>query len=136
MAPFLLKLEKVNKAYMALGVPKLTKRQAEKSSSVFDKIAKMRQKVCSLLNVDEPPTSIGDKMLEQLVRVFNDKSKDDQYRILTSLPIEESRESLQIRFGVSENTAKPAKTLQEEKGIFSTPSPKVGMRISEDTMAL
>ena len=91
MAPFLLKLEKVNKAYMALGVPKLTKRQAEKSSSVFDTISKMRQKVCSLLNVDEPPTSIGDKMLEQLVSVFNDKSKDDQYRILTSLPIEESR---------------------------------------------
>ena len=75
-------------------------------------------------------------MLQQFVSQFNDLSKNDQYRVLTSLPKEESRESIQSMFGVSDHTAKRAKTLQNEHGIFSTPSPKIGKRISEETIDL
>ena len=65
-----------------LGIPKLTNQQAQKPALVHCKIKMISKKVCDLLKVEDPPASVGDKMLEQFEKEFADQSKDDQYRIL------------------------------------------------------
>ena len=88
----------MNGALDTLGIPKLTNQQAQKPALVHSKIKMISKKVCDLLKVEDPPASVGDKMLEQFENEFGDQSKDDQYRILTSMPKEEFREALQRRF--------------------------------------
>ena len=61
-------------------------------------------------------------------------STEDQYRVLTAMPRDTSREDLQKMFGISEHKARKAKDLQQSHGLLSTPNPKPGKRLSQDLL--
>ena len=61
-------------------------------------------------------------------------NKTDQYRILTSMPIDSSVQTIQKTFGVTEHTDIKSQVLQKEKGLLSTPHPKPGKQINEEVL--
>lgn len=62
---------------------------------------------------------------------------NDKYRILTTLPKSWSAYKIMKGFDVSQYVAERAKTLQEEKGVMSTPEKPLGRTsIAEEALFL
>ena len=101
---------------------------------VNQKIEELGDSIREKLGIPRPEQSIGEKILSQFVDKFGQLSTTDQYKILTSMPEDESRENIQNLFGVSERKARCAKQIQEQNGVFSTPNPKPGKRVSESVI--
>ena len=73
-------------------------------------------------------------VMDQYKDHFHSFNKQDQYRILTSVPKQYGRPFLQEFFGITDHQAKIAKSLQAEKGILSIPDPKPGKTLPEETV--
>ena len=109
----------------------------EDTKFVEAKISEVGNEIRRLLNLEaEVNLDIGDKVLDLLKDGFKNMSKDDQYRVLTIMPPESSRNFLQETFGASRFQVKNAKKIQCEKGILSTPNPKPGRPLSEEVISL
>ena len=81
-----------------------------------------------------PYLSTGDIVINQMKENFSSMDKKDQYRVLTVMPRESTVEFLKKTFMITDHQARRAKAIQAEKGIFSTPNPKPGHRIPEETI--
>lgn len=76
-------------------------------------------------------------MLKQLKHKFSQtSSRSEKMTILSVLPCSWSRKRLQDEFGVSEYMSKAVKKLVKEKGVLSTPNPKPGRTLDENTAQL
>lgn len=74
------------------------------------------------------------EILAQLKEAFYEtESKDQKYRILTSLPRSWPATKIQDEFGISMYMATKAKALQKEKGIMSTPDTIKRIRLDDET---
>ena len=62
--------------------------------------------------------SVGDIVLNQMKENFGTLAKNDQYRILTTMPQECSVEFLKTMFDTTDHQVKRAKAIQAEQGIF------------------
>ena len=129
--PLSLNLEKVNEAFSILGVSRLSKTQAGDADLVKAKIEELTKNVQDMLRVviEKPAPEV---VLEQFRINFKNMDKGDQYRVLTSMPLNSPIQFLKENFGVTEHQARRAKLLQGEKGLLSTPDPKAGKRIPEE----
>lgn len=71
-----------------------------------------------------------DELNEKLKLKFkNVNSKDEKYQILTLLPTGWSARKIESEFGCSFHMANTSKTLQNEKGLLSTPNRKLASNI-------
>ena len=123
----------MNKALEALSIEEIPDHKSQDQKYVENKIGEIGANIRSKLKIEEPNSSLGEKVLEQFTSKFDTMSKTDQYRVLTSMPKNSSINTIQQTFGVTEHTAKRAKALQEEQGILSTPNPKPGKRLSPES---
>ena len=100
----------------------------------MNKIQEMTDDIRTKLDIEEPDELLGEEILRQFKSQFENMNKGDQYRVLTSMPIDSSVKTIQNTFGVTEHTAKRAKVLQKEKGLLSTPNPKPKSKISDEVI--
>ena len=136
MIPLLYNLSLVNYSLEALDISSIPESKVQNCKEVNKKIEEVGQKVRELLKIEAPTKGTGERVLKLFTEKFENLNLPDQYRILTSMPSEESREYLENTFGISERQARRAKQLQTEHGILSTPNPKPGKRIPEDTIEI
>ena len=132
-APILYKLSQVNQALKALDIEDIPECKIQDKQYVENKIVEISVKIRSKLKIEEPNSSLGEKVLEQFTSKFDKMSKTDQYRVLTSMPKNSSINTIQQTFGVTEHTAKRSQALQQEMGLLSTPNPKPGKRLSVES---
>ena len=69
-------------------------------------------KILDLLGHETPVEELGEKVISQFVSEFDEKTAENQYRILTSMPRDISREDLQKLFGIRGHKARKAKDIQ------------------------
>jgi hypothetical protein len=75
------------------------------------------------------------EMVQQLKEKFNEtSSKSKKLSILTVLPKSWSRNKIINEFGCSEYLARQSKNLVKEKGVFSTPNPRLGKHLNIETV--
>jgi len=90
----------------------------------------MRRTVISWETTDD-----GSEMIQQLKEKFQSSTqRSEQLQILTVLPKSWSMKKIQQEFGVSNNMARKAKELVEEKGVLSLPGPKPGPSLPPETV--
>ena len=68
----------------------------------------------------------GEEIVQPLKEKFNSTTKSERLRILTILPKSWSRRKVAKVFGVSRYLARRGKMLVAEKGVLSSPNPKLG----------
>ena len=86
---------------------------------------------------DVAPESHDSEIIAQLKEKFkNTTKKSEQLQILTILPKSWSVRKIENKFGVSNYMARKTKELVKTKGILSTPNPKPGKMLSNDTVKL
>ena len=127
-------LDTVNKALKELGLKCSSGNQAHSSSLVEKKICEVIQTIRNKLKLDDANISTGETVMNQYKDEFPSLHKQDQYRVLTSMPKQYGRPFLQNFFGISDHQAKIAKNLQAEKGILSIPDPKPGNTLPDETI--
>lgn len=76
------------------------------------------------------------EIVDQLKEKFTTATKSERLQILTVLPKSWSCARIESEFGVSNYTARKAKQLLEVKGVMSTPDPKPGKALSNNTATL
>ena len=76
------------------------------------------------------------EIIQQLKEKFETSDKSTKLMILTLVPKSWSCKKIENEFGVSNYIARKAKKLTQEKGILSTPDPKPGKALSDDTVNL
>ena len=128
------KLSKVNKALEALNITEIPESKCQNEEYVNQKILEIGVNIRTKLEIEDPEVSLGDAVLQQLSSQFEKMNKADQYRVLTSMPKDSSIKVLQQTFGVSEHMAKGSQAIQEEKGLFSSPNPKPGPRLTKECL--
>ena len=133
-APLKYKLSKINKALEILSISEIPESKSQHKEYVNRKIEEIGENIRTKLKIEEPEASLGDKVFHQFTSKFESMTKTDQYRVLTSMPTDSSLKVLQQSFNVSEHTAKRAQAIQKEKGLLSSPNPKLGKRLSEETI--
>ena len=133
-APILYKLSQVNKALESLDISEIPESKVQDKQYVKAKIQEMTDDIRTTLDIEEPDELLGEEILRQFKSQFENMNKGDQYRVLTSMPIDSSVKTIQNTFGVTEHTAKRAKVLQKEKGLLSTPNPKPKSKISDEVI--
>ena len=131
-APHLYNLSIVNEALETLQISLIPEDKSNDSQYVEEKIQEVSRRIRTKLGVEQQELSTAEKVMQQFTSSFKEMNKTDQYRVLTSMPPDSSRAMLQHTFGVTERTARRAQSIQQEKGLLSTPNPKPGKRISEE----
>ena len=81
----------------------------------------MMERPCTTVSLND-----GEELVQQLKEKFNSTTRSERLRILTILPKSWSRRKVAKVFGVSRYLARRAKMLVAEKGVLSSPSPKLG----------
>ena len=81
----------------------------------------MMERPCTTVSLND-----GEELVQQLKEKFNSTTRSERLRILTILPKSWSRRKFAKVFGVSRYLARRAKMLVAEKGVLSSPSPKLG----------
>ena len=112
---------------------KIPKRSVEDKKLIERKISEVGGAIKQKLKSPLVP-SVGDMVLNQMKENFGKMAKNDQYRILTTMPPECSVEFLKTTFNTTDNQVKQAKAIQAEQGILSTPNPKPGRRLAEESL--
>ena len=78
-----------------------------------------------------------EEMVQQLKETFQATNKRSiQMQVLTLLPQSWSKRRMETEFKISNYMARAAKKLVAEKGVLSTPNPKHGKTLSEETVNL
>ena len=74
------------------------------------------------------------EILQQLKEKFHSTSQNSmKVQILTILPKSWSIQKIQTEFGVSNFMARKAKQLVKDKGVLSSPDPRPGRHVSQET---
>lgn len=126
-------LDTVNDVLEKLEISKISKKAVADKKVIEKKIDEVGDAIRRKLKTDQT-LSVGDIVMNQMKEEFNTMDKNNQYRVLTAMPRESSLEFLKNTFGVTESQAKRAKKIQAEQGILSTPNPKPGRRLPEETI--
>ena len=108
-ATLLLNLDVVNSALQLLNVMPIPAHNSKNTVYTNQKIEELGDSIREKLGIPKPEQSIGEKILSQFVDKFGQLSTTDQYKVLTSMPENESRENIQNLFGVSERKARRGK---------------------------
>lgn len=87
------------------------------------------QKVCDWEDAES-------EIIDQFKEKFKISNKNEKFLILTSLPRSWSCAKIESEFGVTNYMARKSKKLVEEKGILSTPDPKHGKPLPQETAVL
>ena len=133
-APMLYKLSQVNKALEFLNISEIPESKVQDKQYVKAKIQEMTDDIRTKLDIEEPDELLGEEILKQFRSQFENMNLGDQYRVLTSMPLDSSVKTIQNIFSVTEHRAKRAKVLQKEKGLLSTPNPKPKSKISDEVI--
>ena len=131
--PIITNLETVNTLLEKLEISKIPKRSVEDKKLIERKISEVGDAIRQKLKSPLVP-SVGDMVLNQMKENFGTMAKNDQYRILTTMPPECSVEFLKTTFNTTDHQVKQAKAIQAEQGILSTPNPKPGRRLAEESL--
>ena len=131
--PLVNNLEMVNDVLEKLEISTIKKKALADNKVIEKKIGEIGDAIRRKLKIDQTP-SVADIVMDQFKQEFDTMDKQNQYRVLTSMPKESSIHFLKNTFGVTEHKAKRAKQIQKENGIFSTPNPKPGRRLPEATI--
>lgn len=123
-------LELVNEVLKKLKIDEISKKAATNKNLIEKKIDEVGEVIRDKLKT-ELTVSAGDIVISQMQNKFKTLDKNDQYRVLTSMPYDSSVEFLKKTFGITDHQAKRAKVVQAEHGIMSTPAPKPGRRIPD-----
>ena len=126
-------LELVNEVLKKLKIDEISKKAATNKNLIEKKIDEVGEVIRDKLKT-ELTVSAGDIVISQMQNKFKTLDKNDQYRVLTSMPYDSSVEFLKKTFGITDHQAKRAKVVQAEHGIMSTPAPKPGRRIPDETI--
>ena len=129
--PLLNNLETVNEVLEKLQISKISAKAVEDGKVIERKIVEVGDAIRDKLRAPLP-LSVGDIVMTQMKENFDAMEKDDQYRVLTSMPPDSTVEFLKNTFKITDHHAKRAKVIRDEQGFFSTPNPKPGRRIPED----
>ena len=74
------------------------------------------------------------EVISQLKEKYHQATRSEQIQILTIMPKSWSIRKIQAEFGASNFAARQAKALVREKGVLSTPNPKPGQSLPENTV--
>ena len=131
--PLMYNLELVNEVLKKLKIDEISKKAATNKNLIEKKIDEVGEVIRDKLKT-ELTVSAGDIVISQMQNKFKTLDKNDQYRVLTSMPYDSSVEFLKKTFGITDQQAKRAKVVQAEHGIMSTPASKPGRRIPDETI--
>jgi hypothetical protein len=112
---------------------------AKTKARKIESAVKKRIELCTgtLLSDEMPVQSPDMEIINQLKKKFRSCTKNsEKIQILTVLPNSWTLKRVVEEFQVSEYMARKAKNLVKEKGILSTPNPKVGAALPTKTVDL
>jgi hypothetical protein len=120
-----------------LGVPSYGMKKLEKVKSSLEKQLIPDKSTCSDDDINKDKKETDSEIIEQLkVKFSQTKKRSEKVTILTVLPHSWSCKRIEDEFGVSNYMARTVKKLVAEKGILSTPNPKPGKTLCENTADL
>ena len=125
-----------NKHLDAIGETPLTKRKLRSKRyrrQKFEVVTAMMQK--AVLD-DAQEISDDSEIIAQLKEKYSTADRSEKLQVLTVLPKSWSIRKIEAEFGASNRMARKAKELVREKGILSTPNPKPGHTLSQQTVDL
>ena len=126
-------LDTINELLDKLEISKIPKKCVADTNLIEKKIAEVGDAIRHKLKSPNI-ASVGDIVFDQMKENFSTMTKNDQYRVLTTMPPESSVEFLKKTFNTTDYQVKRAKVIQAEQGIFSTPNPKPGRRLPDETL--
>ena len=129
--PLMNNLETVNEVLEKLKISKISSKSVDDDKLIERKIGEVGDAIRDKLKTSSP-VSVGDIVLSQMTENFSTLDKNDQYRVLTTMPHDSTVEFLKKTFKITDHHAKRAKVIQAEQGVFSTPNPKPGRRVPDD----
>ena len=122
----------VNQCLVDLGETPVTKRKLQSK--------KYSERKLEVLTMKMSEAMLGEKqndeseILQQLKEKFHSTSQNSmKVQILTILPKSWSIQKIQTEFGVSNFMARKAKQLVKDKGVLSSPDPRPGRHVSQET---
>lgn len=120
-----------------LGVSSYGMKKLEKVKSTLEKQLIPDKSMCSSDDLQNKGNEVESEIIEQLKLKFSQTTKrSEKITILTILPQSWSCKKIEEEFGVSNYMARTVKRLVSEKGILSTPNPKPGKTLNENTAQL
>ena len=114
-APILYKLSQVNKALESLDISEIPESKVQDKQYVKAKIQEMTDDIRTKLDIEEPDELLGEEILRQFLSQFENMNKGDQYRVLTSMPIDSSVKTIQNTFGVQSTQPKGQKYFRKKR---------------------
>lgn len=138
-------LNLLNASLATVGESPVMKKKCTKSKKYcHEKMEKIKFKIGeSFFDVDkftnEKKCDCDDvqaEIIAQFKTKFETANKNERFLILTSLPKSWSCARIEREFGVSNYIARKVKKLVDEKGILSSPDPKPGRPLSNETALL
>lgn len=129
----------LNESLQSIGeTPIKKKRLSERKypKTKFKKVSKvLKEKILQFSDSDSSTESPEMEMLTQLKEKFQStKDRSLKVQILTLLPKSWSVRKVQKEFEATNYMVRKAKKLVKENGILSTPNPKPGKNLSQDTV--
>ena len=108
--PLLNNLETVNEVLEKLQISKISAKAVEDGKVIERKIVEVGDAIRDKLRAPLP-LSVGDIVMTQMKENFDAMEKDDQYRVLTSMPPDSTVEFLKNTFKITDHHAKRAKVI-------------------------
>ena len=128
-------ISSLNKYLAEVGMTPYTKTKASQPYYPDKKMKETTESMKQLI-LSEPGDD-DSETIRQLKDKFSKTGKrGEQMQILTVLPQSWSVKKIEKEFGVSNYTARKSKELVKEKGILSTPNPKPGSSLPQETTDL
>ena len=122
----------VNQCLIDLGETPVTKRKLQSKKYKERKLEMLTTKMSEVMSVEKQNDE--SEMLQQLKEKFHSVTKNsEKVQILTVLPKSWSIQKIQTEFSASNFMARKAKQLVREKGVFSSPDPRPGRQVSQET---
>ena len=137
-------IELLNSSLQFAGVSPIKKKRMkekkypkEKIKNVMKVVKKKMLNVSSSESEENPIETSESEIIAQLKDKFNSSNrKSEKVQILTILPQSWSIRKIEEEFGATNYMVRKAKQLVNTRGILSTPNPKPGKMLSNDTVKL
>ena len=118
----------------AIGETPLTKRKLRSKQYRRQKVEAVTAMMRTAVLADTREMSDEAEIVAQLKEKYSTVSRSEKIQILTVLPKSWSVRKIETEFGASNRMARKAKELVKEKGILSTPNPKPGRTLCQQTV--
>ena len=131
----------VNRCLREFGETPLPAAACMNYKQIEQKMDKITETMKELILENKPDSNSHESDENEIISQLKEKfqattQRSDQLQILTVLPKSWSKKRIQAEFGVSDYMARKSKQLVQEKGILSTPDPKVKHSLPDETVRL